>query len=186
MTFATMHSSGLVACDSTLLQKARSRILKAVSVSTLLTIALSANQVNDALGQDGDAHASEVHESIEAGNVAYIEAMANADARAFAALYDPEGARLSGGGEVVQGRKSIMDQIGGFFTRIGPVTATMETVDVWTIRDRAYETGRWTYTFTPPGDSRRTIGGHYVTIWKLQPDGSWKISVEMSVPGTEL
>ncbi len=133
-----------------------------------------------AQGQDQDARTA-----IDSGNKAYIEAMANADARAFADVYDSDGRRLAGGGEVVRGRAAITDHIGAFFTRIGPVTATIETTEVWLVDDMAYETGRWTYTFTPPGDTRRTIGGRYVTVWRLQDDGNWKIYVDMSVPGTE-
>ncbi|MBT8398973.1 MAG: SgcJ/EcaC family oxidoreductase [Rhodothermia bacterium] len=132
-----------------------------------------------------DAQDSDALQAIESGNAAYIEAMANADANSFAMVYDEDGARLSGGGETIRGRSEIRNQIGAFFTRIGPVTATLETTDIWRLDDRIYETGAWSYTFTPPGDSRRTIGGRYVTVWKLQEDGSWKILVDVSVPGDQ-
>lgn len=131
------------------------------------------------------AQDQEVRAAIDIGNKAYIDAMAEADARAFADVYDTDGRRLAGGGEVVRGRAAIADHIGSFFTRIGPVAASIETAEVWLVDDMAYETGRWSYTFTPPSDNRRTIGGRYVTIWRRQEDGSWKIYVDMSVPGTE-
>ncbi len=150
------------------------QVPRSIAVIAMLVLSLPAR------AQDEDARAA-----IDAGNKAYIEAMANADAAAFADVYDTDGRRLAGGGEVVRGRKAIMDHIGSFFTRIGPVSATIETAEVWLIDDVAYESGRWTYTFTPPGDNRRTIGGRYVTIWRLQKDGGWKIYADMSVPGTE-
>ena len=47
--------------------------------------------------------------------------------------------------------------------------------------DLAYETGKYTYTFTPPGKAETQTGGHYVTIWKRQADGGWKIMADMGV-----
>ncbi len=134
-----------------------------------------------ALGQTSE----DVRAAIEAGNSAYIAAMEKADARAFAEVYDAEGVRLVGGGEVVRGRAAIMDYFGSFFTRVGPVEVTLEMVEVWVVDDLAYESGRWSYAFTPPGDSRRTVGGRYVTVWRQQADGDWKIFADIGVPGTE-
>lgn len=145
-----------------------------LAVATLLCAAI----IPCAVAQD-----SEVLAAIEPGNAAYIEAMANADAKSFAMVYDSDGARLSGGGEAVRGQRDIRDQIGDFFTRIGPVAAALETTDVWQLDDGIYETGAWSYTFSPPGDSRRTIGGRYFRVWKLQADESWKILVDVSVAG---
>ncbi|NNE45521.1 MAG: SgcJ/EcaC family oxidoreductase [Rhodothermales bacterium] len=127
----------------------------------------------------------EVQSAIDVGNEGYMAAMANADARAFAAIFDTDGSRLSGGGDVVRGRHAITNQMGEFFTRVGPISATLETADLWVVDSLAYETGIWSYTFTPPGDTRRTIGGRYVTLWKRQVDDQWKIFAELGVPGTE-
>jgi ketosteroid isomerase-like protein len=50
--------------------------------------------------------------------------------------------------------------------------------------ENAYETGLWSYTFQPSGKAEQHIGGHYVTVWRKQPDGGWKIWADMGVPGT--
>lgn len=127
----------------------------------------------------------EVQEAIDLGNDAFMESMSIPDARALAELFDERAYRLAGGGEVIRGRRAILNQMGEFFTRVGPIEAMLETADLWVVDSLAYETGVWSYTFTPPGDSRRTIGGRYVTVWKEQPDGAWKILTDMTVPGTE-
>lgn len=127
----------------------------------------------------------DVQQAIQDGNDAYEAAMYSPDARAFADLFDSKGYRLAGGGDVVRGRTAILNQMGEFFTRVGPIEATLDTADMWVVDSLAYETGAWTYTFTPPGDARRTIGGRYVTVWKMQTDGTWKILTDMTVPGTE-
>jgi uncharacterized protein (TIGR02246 family) len=121
---------------------------------------------------------------IQAGNAAYIAAFKRADAHALAQVYDPEGARLNEGGVVVRGRTAIADDVGKFVGKVGPVHVALDTKDLWLVGDTAYETGLWSYTFQPKGQAEQRIGGHYVTLWKRQPDGGWKIWADMGVPGT--
>ena len=52
------------------------------------------------------------------------------------------------------------------------------------IDDTAYETGTWSYTYHPKNQQEQRIGGRYVTLWRRQPDGGWKIWADMGVPGT--
>jgi uncharacterized protein (TIGR02246 family) len=121
---------------------------------------------------------------IAAGNAAYIAAFKNAEAKALSQVYDPQGARLNEGGQVARGRRAIADDVGKFIEKVGPVRVTLESKEVWLIEDTAYETGIWSYTFHPKGQSEQHIGGHYVTVWRRQPDAGWKILADMGVPGT--
>jgi len=121
---------------------------------------------------------------IAAGNAAYIAAFKNADAKALSRVYDPQGARLNEGGQVARGRRAIADDVGKFVDKVGPVRVTLESKEVWLIGGTAYETGVWSYTFQPKGQSEQHIGGHYVTVWRRQPDAGWKILADMGVPGT--
>jgi uncharacterized protein (TIGR02246 family) len=123
-------------------------------------------------------------QGIQAGNAAYIAAFKKADARQLSQVYDPKGARLNEGGQVVQGRKAIADDVGKFVGKVGPVRVTLDSKEVWLIQDTAYETGTWSYTFQPKGQAEQHIGGHYVTVWRRQPDAGWKILADMGVPGT--
>jgi uncharacterized protein (TIGR02246 family) len=133
-------------------------------------------------GQPADV--AQVRRGIQAGNAAYISAFKRADANALAQVYDPEGARLNEGGVVVRGRTAIADDVKKLVGKVGPVRVTLETKDLWLVGDTAYETGVWSYTFQPKGRAEQRIGGHYVTLWKRQPDGGWKIWADMGVPGT--
>lgn len=128
--------------------------------------------------------AGSARSGIRAGNAAYIEAFRRADGRALAQVYDPSGSRLNEGGQVIRGRDAIANDVGKFVERVGPVQVTLDTKEVWVIDDSAYETGIWSYTFHPPGRTEQQIGGHYVTVWKRQPQGEWKIWADMGVPGT--
>ena len=123
-------------------------------------------------------------QGIQAGNAAYIAAFKKADARELSQVYDPKGARLNEGGQVVRGRDAIADDVGKFIAKAGPVRVTLDSKEVWLIEDTAYETGIWSYTFQPKGQAEQHIAGHYVTVWRRQRDGGWKILADMGVPGT--
>jgi uncharacterized protein (TIGR02246 family) len=130
------------------------------------------------------ADVAPVQQAIDAGNAAYIAAFRRADAQALSQVYDPEGARFNEGGVVVRGRDAIADDVGKLVEKVGPVRVTLESKDLWLMGDTAYETGLWSYTFQPKGKAEQRIGGRYVTIWKRQSDGGWKILADMGVPGT--
>lgn len=158
------------------------RMLRIISGSMWLGAVLSFLCVaGPVMGQDIEI----VREAIDVANEAYMDAMSVPDARAFTKIFDEKAYRLAGGGEVIRGRAAILSQMGEFFTRVGPIDAVLDTEDLWVVDSLAYETGVWTYTFTPPGDARRTIGGRYVAIWKQGLEGDWKILTDMVVPGTE-
>jgi uncharacterized protein (TIGR02246 family) len=127
----------------------------------------------------------EIRNAIDAGNAKYIDAFARSDAGALAGLYDESGSRFSPKGVVVRGRPAIAESVAGFMKSVtGPIKVSIETQDLWAVDDLVYETGKYTYTFTPPGKSETQTGGHYVTIWKRQADGGWKIIVDMGVPNS--
>lgn len=124
----------------------------------------------------------ELRKTIDAGNAKYVDAFAKSDAGALAGLYDESGSRFSPNGVVVRGRPAIAESVAGFMKSVtGPIKVTIETQDLWLVDDLAYETGKYTYTFTPPGKPETQTGGHYVTIWKRQADGGWKIMADMGV-----
>ena len=125
----------------------------------------------------------EIRKAIDAGNAKYIDAFAKSDAGALAGLYDESGSRFNPKGVVVRGRPAIAESVAGFMKSVtGPIKVSIETQDLWVVDDVAYETGKYTYTFTPPRKSETQTGGHYVTIWKRQADGTWKIVADMGVP----
>jgi uncharacterized protein (TIGR02246 family) len=127
----------------------------------------------------------EIRKAIDAGNAKYIDAFARSDAGALAGLYDESGSRFSPKGVVVRGRPAIAQSVAEFMKSVtGPIKVSIETQDLWAVDDLVYETGKYTYTFTPPGKSEIQTGGHYVTIWKRQADGGWKIIVDMGVPNS--
>lgn len=118
---------------------------------------------------------------IARGNSEWIEAFRAGDAKRLANIFDPSGAMLSEGGKFSRGRNDIHDAIAGTMSRFGPTETTIETDDVWLIDDIAYETGRYSYTFTPKDGKEKVLKGRYVVRWKRQPDDTWKIDMDMGL-----
>jgi len=61
------------------------------------------------------------------------------------------------------------------------VKVTLVTDNVWLDGDAAYETGRYRYDYKQkgvPGVDK----GRYVTLWKHQRDGTWKLAMDMGLP----
>jgi uncharacterized protein (TIGR02246 family) len=134
--------------------------------------------------QTGGADLPAARRAIDAGNRQYRAAFLAMDAKRLAEVYDVHGARLGEGGQVLRGREAIAADVGAFVARVGPVRVGIETAEVWLMDDTAYETGTWSYTFTPKGKSEERLGGRYVTLWRRQSDGGWKIWADIGVPGT--
>jgi uncharacterized protein (TIGR02246 family) len=127
---------------------------------------------------------ADVRKAIDRGNADYIAALGRADADALALVYAPDGVRMGEHGAVTQGRAAVAEVVRGMLRGTGPITVDIETVDLWLVHDTAYETGKWRYTFTPPQKSTQSVGGRYLTVWKRQPDGGWRIIADMGIPGT--
>jgi ketosteroid isomerase-like protein len=62
-----------------------------------------------------------------------------------------------------------------------PIKVSVITVKIWVDGDTAYETGNYKYEYTEKGKPI-TEEGRYVTMWKRQVDGSWRLSMDMAVP----
>jgi ketosteroid isomerase-like protein len=59
--------------------------------------------------------------------------------------------------------------------------AKLETVEVESREDLAYEIGKYTLTIQPEGAQKTTAAGKYVVVWKSQ-EGRWKLHVDIWNP----
>ena len=99
-----------------------------------------------------------------------------------AAIFAPDGVQLSGSGKVIKGRRAIADRQRLAMQGSDPgVVVTVTTVNVWLDGNTAYETGKYKYEYTEKG-TPKVDEGRYVTVWKHQKDGSWKLAMDMGVP----
>jgi len=120
--------------------------------------------------------------AIDAGNARWIAAFRRGDAPGVAALFAADAVQFRGSGAVVRGRDAIQNAFATLFRDNGWADATITTANVWLVDERAYETGKFSFTFHPADKPPATTTGRYVTIWSRQADGSWRIVVDFGVP----
>lgn len=125
---------------------------------------------------------AEVRRQVDAGNAAAVRAWETGDAELFASAFAEDGREMRPDGTTVRGRRRIVELVRASMKRLGPgVVLTVETTGLWLDGDTAYETGRSVYRYTQDGQPR-TFETLFVTVWKRQRGGRWKIHADMPVP----
>jgi uncharacterized protein (TIGR02246 family) len=125
---------------------------------------------------------AEAKRAIDKGNAQWIEAWEKGDPEMLAAIFTEDGVMLSQGGRVFKGRQQIFErQREAMQSVTRPIKVSVVTIKIWVDGDTAYETGNYKYEYTEKGKPTREEG-RYVTMWKRQVDGSWKLSMDMAVP----
>ncbi len=121
---------------------------------------------------------AQVRRIIEANETRYGQAMKEGDVATYTSLFAPDATVLRGN-FVMKGRDNLAQAF-----KKGPhfrsVVFVIQKVDV--SGDLAYEVGGFTVTLM----TGKVNTGNYVEIWKHQPDGSWKIQVEATVPHMDM
>jgi uncharacterized protein (TIGR02246 family) len=130
----------------------------------------------------GSETLEDVRRAIDKGNRQWSEGWAKGDAAMVAAIFADDGVQLAGNGKLFKGPQEIRDLQKATMQSVDPgVKVTVTTVNVWLDGDTAYETGKYKYEYKEKGKPAADEG-RYVTIWKRQKDGSWKLSMDMGVP----
>jgi uncharacterized protein (TIGR02246 family) len=129
------------------------------------------------------ATVAEVRRAIDAGNATWQKAFQTLDAAAIAGTFDEEGVNVGADGTCSKGRAAIEAGMRSFFERSGPATTTRVDVKDFVIDgDLAYEWGHSEFHFGPkPGGPAERVG-RYLTAWKRQADGGWKIYRNVGLP----
>ncbi len=117
--------------------------------------------------------------SINAGNQAWVTGMKSGDAGVIAATYTDEALDCGVGGQCEKGRTAIYAHLKGRVAKLGrAASASVTTTGSVQQGDFVYEWGSAKASFA--GDHK--IEGLYLTVWQKQPDGSWKIFRNISIP----
>lgn len=85
----------------------------------------------------------------------------------------PPGAPLAVGAEAIGAAIGSLEAMPGFSVTWTPVAA-----DVGSGGDLGYTRGTYEMSMEGP-DGPMTTEGKYITVWKKQPDGTWKVTADM-------
>ena len=120
---------------------------------------------------------SEIRPAIDAANQNFMNAFQRGDAAGVAACYTTEARLLPPNGQPMTGTAAITAFWQGAM-ELGITAAKLETVELETRDDLAFELGQYTLTIQPAPDTTVTDVGKYVVVWK-QADGAWKLHVDI-------
>lgn len=162
-----------------------------LKVILLLSLTFSHAQAQDGAGEvkreaeSSSAAAAELERArraIDEGNARAVEAWAKGDAELILSVFAEDSFELRPDGSVVRGKAKILELMKASMKRLGPgVELTVKTTSVWLDGGTAYETGKSVYKYKAAGQPK-TFETLYVSIWKKQRDGAWKLYVDMPVP----
>ena len=115
----------------------------------------------------------------------YAERINAGDAEGWASLWTDDGIQMPPGRPSIAGRQRIGDGVGGamdLYTFDQDITID-ETV---VAGDWAFSRGVWISRLTPKGEGQALlIDGKFVTIFRRQSDGGWKIYRDIHNSNTE-
>ncbi len=123
--------------------------------------------------------ASALTKSIASGNQEWIDGLKARDPALMAAAYDEDAINCNAAGECVHGHAGIEKQMAARVAKLGTVTsAWVKSARTVPDGDLAYEWGRAGFRMA----DGKEFAGRYVTVWRRQADGSWKILHNVSLP----
>ena len=124
--------------------------------------------------------AAAVRQSIEQGNAKMAEALAKGDSAVIASMYDNDAVAMMTGQPAWRGNAEIVKHGTAFLQDVKLSDMKFNTTGVDIGGDYAIETGTYEMMATPKGGKPMPDRGKYVTVWKKQADGSWKVYRDIS------
>ncbi len=113
---------------------------------------------------------------------AFADAVARDGAAAWVAWFDEDGAMIQAGAGEVRGRAAIRDAV-AYLDRPGvSLRWEPDRADIAASGDLGWTTGTYAYEAAGPDGATVRSRGRYVSIWRLQPDGSWKVVMDLGSP----
>ena len=144
-----------------------------VRKATLLVVScLTLSSHGRAQAPDLKAAANEIIKS----DAAFAQAVADKDRVKFRAFIADTTTFNGGTRNELRGAEAVMEGWEDFFTPDGPsLTWAPVSGEVLGAGDVGYTTGRSVFSQKGPDGKLVERLGQYVTIWRKQPDGSWKV-----------
>lgn len=152
------------------------KIILMIAALTLLPVTAMAGAKEDLIAADKAFAAM----SVDKGQAAAFLAYMNDDARLFGA-----------GGEPVIGRKAAEAKYNSDeFKNSGSAKGTLDwkPAEAFASTDGTlgWTNGHWTFTSAPDDKgARKTSTGHYVSIWRRDKSGAWKVEADIGTVDPE-
>jgi len=132
-----------------------------------------------------DVSTETAKQQILAQEQAWNEAYAKRDSEALAGFFAEDAAMAYPGAQLVRGQDKIRETSAEFANDENlNVSFKANRVEVAESGELAYSRGQYLMTATNPQTNQpESTQGYYLTVWKRQPDGTWKAVEDFVTPG---
>jgi uncharacterized protein (TIGR02246 family) len=133
-------------------------------------------------GEGGGAVDERARAEIDSLGRQWEESANTAQVERLVEIYAPDAVILPPGGPVIEGSETIRELFRQEFERFDTKLA-FTTQEIEVDGDMAYRRGRYVWRGTPrlSGQTIETTN-KFLEVWRRQPDGSWRIAVDMWNP----
>lgn len=97
----------------------------------------------------------------------------------YMSYYADDAVEVPNGAPVIQGKVEISKGMGFLDNKDNRLTWTPVGGDISTSGDLGYTYGNYEFHSKDQNRKPHVEYGKYTSIWKLQPDGSWKVVLDM-------
>jgi len=141
----------------------------------LVACSPAANNAADTSIRQQGANDAAARAAIDASIARFAAALTKSDTAGMMSVYSDDAVIMMSGAKMTQGRAANAQMFAGMFAGISIPQAKFTTTDVLTSGDYAIETGTYAFTIQPKKGKAMADVGKYLTVWKKQADGSYKI-----------
>ena len=119
-------------------------------------------------------------DAIRAADQQWLKVFAAKDLEKSVAFCMDDGSVLAANAPIATGKQAISQLFSGFFALPSLTIEWHPTkVDVARSGELGYSTGAYQMSFKDTGGKVVTDRGKYVTVWKKQTDGSWRVALDI-------
>jgi ketosteroid isomerase-like protein len=116
---------------------------------------------------------------------AFSEAISQNGLSLWASFFTEDGAVIQEGAGEIRGTEAIQAAMDAAASAITSFSWTPERAEVSIGGDLGYTVGSWRTTAVDPDGVEMLRTGLYVSIWRRQEDGSWKVEMDLGNPDSE-
>jgi uncharacterized protein (TIGR02246 family) len=128
----------------------------------------------------GIAQAQKAADAIRAADQQWEKAVVARDLEKSVAFCAPEASMLPPNAPIASGTDAIRKVLAGYFALPGfNLTWASVAAEVSRSGDMGYTRGTFQLSFNGPSGQKVSDTGKYVTVWKKQADGSWKVVADI-------
>ena len=164
----------------------RARTLLLLSASAFLGAACSksddaatASDSASGVAATSSTDAGAARQAIEAANARFADAAKRGDTAVVSAIFAEDVIVMMPNQPAQRGVDAARKNFASTFAPSTVKAFDLKTDDVAVGGDLAVETGNYEMTLQPRGGREVKDKGKYITVWKRQADGSWKIIRDM-------